>query len=205
MQEVVRLQEHVAELGVADPLIAAFQPRPHGVLADHLVDAEELADVAQELGEPHLAQPGRIVHEGDGAEPLVGSCEEVLDLGADGRGVALQRSGVEQDPFLVAAAGVADQAGPAADQSDHTMTGELKPAHVGELQQAADVQAVGRRVKADVRGEKVVVELVREVGRGRLVDQPAPRQVVRERGPRHTCQLRTRSPIVRACSRRGSS
>ena len=47
LQEVVGLQDLVAELGVADP--ARFQPGPDRLPAEHLVDREVLADVAEEL------------------------------------------------------------------------------------------------------------------------------------------------------------
>ena len=46
--EVVGLQQHVAELGVRDAVLAV-DAAAHGVLGDHLVDREVLADVAEEL------------------------------------------------------------------------------------------------------------------------------------------------------------
>ena len=46
VQEVHRLEQHVAELRVAD---ARLQPPPHRVPGEHPVDREVLADVAQEV------------------------------------------------------------------------------------------------------------------------------------------------------------
>ena len=63
VQEVVGLQEHVAELGVADALLAVLEPRAHRVLLDHRVDREVLADVAQHLEVAELLEPVGVVHE----------------------------------------------------------------------------------------------------------------------------------------------
>ena len=52
LEEVVRLQQHVRELGVRDPLLARLEARLDGVALDHLVDREVLADVAQEVQQP---------------------------------------------------------------------------------------------------------------------------------------------------------
>ena len=46
VEEVHRLQQHVAELGVADP---GLEPAAHDVAGQHPVHREVLADVAQEV------------------------------------------------------------------------------------------------------------------------------------------------------------
>ena len=56
----------------------------------------------------------------------------------------------EQLPRLVAAGRVADLGGAAAHQHDGPMSGSLQVAQQHDLHEAADVQAVGRRVEADV-------------------------------------------------------
>ena len=66
----------------------------------------------------------------------------------------------EQVAFLALAAGVADHAGGPADQGDGPMPGLLKPPQDHQGHQVADVQAVGRRIEADV-------------DRPRLLGQPA--------------------------------
>ena len=48
-EEVVGLQQHVAELGVGDPLVRALEAALDRLLGHHLVDREVLAHVAQEL------------------------------------------------------------------------------------------------------------------------------------------------------------
>ncbi len=61
-QEVVGLQQHVAELGERQALLA-LQPRLDRVLGRHVVDGEVLADVAQELDQVELAQPVGVVEQ----------------------------------------------------------------------------------------------------------------------------------------------
>ena len=46
--EIVRLQQHVAELRVGDAGAGAIEPYAHGVALHHGVDGEVLAHVAQE-------------------------------------------------------------------------------------------------------------------------------------------------------------
>ena len=47
--EVERLQQHVAELGVADADFAVFHAGADAFLGDHLVDGKMFSDVAQEI------------------------------------------------------------------------------------------------------------------------------------------------------------
>ena len=76
VEEVQRLQQDVAELGVAD---AGFQTRPHHVAGQHPVDREMLADVTQEVDRRHSG-PVVVVDHGGRVGPLEG--EERLDLAA---------------------------------------------------------------------------------------------------------------------------
>ncbi|CAB5009711.1 unannotated protein [freshwater metagenome] len=52
MPEIVGLEQHVAELGVRDAVLA-LDPAAHGVLGGHLVHREVFANVAQELEHRH--------------------------------------------------------------------------------------------------------------------------------------------------------
>ena len=60
-QEVVGLQEHVAELGVADALVRSFEAGLDRFLAHHLVDREVLANVAQELERREMASQSALL------------------------------------------------------------------------------------------------------------------------------------------------
>ena len=60
--EVVGLEEHVAELGERDPLVAS-QAGADRLLAQHGPDGYVLADVAEELQDPHVLGPLPVVHQ----------------------------------------------------------------------------------------------------------------------------------------------
>ena len=112
VQEVVRLQDHVAELGVADPLLAALEARRDRVARDHLVHTEVLADVAQHVEVRHAAQPIDIVDDLGRARPR--EVEEAVEdplLAAD---IVLDHLAGLQLPLGALAARVADQARAAA-------------------------------------------------------------------------------------------
>ncbi|KAG7666465.1 hypothetical protein KSW81_008414 [Nannochloris sp. 'desiccata'] len=69
--KVEALQDLVAELGVADALVAV-EARAHGVFLEHRADAVVLADVAQELDRAHRRRPVEVVDELRGIRPLEG-------------------------------------------------------------------------------------------------------------------------------------
>ena len=146
MEEVVGLQEHVAELLVGDALLP-LEAGPHRVLGHHLVDPEVLADVAQEVGEAQLPQPLGVV------DHLDLGAEDALDLGPDAGGVGLDLLGRHRRALGVLAAGVAHQRRAPAEEDDGPVAGPLEPGHHHQRQQAADVEAVGGGVEADVEGE----------------------------------------------------
>ena len=59
--EVVGLEEHVAELGERDPLVAS-QAGADRLLAQHGPDGYVLADVTEELQDPHVLGPLPVIH-----------------------------------------------------------------------------------------------------------------------------------------------
>ena len=91
------------------------------------------------------------------ASPLA-EVQEALELGADARQVGRQLLVGEQGPLLGLAARVADHAGPAAGHGDGPVPGQLQAPQVADLEQVADVQAVGGRIEAAVGGQPVGVQ-----------------------------------------------
>ena len=65
MDEIVGLQQHVAEFGVADAAFA-LQAAFDRIFGEHHVDGEMLADVAQEFQVAERAHPVEVVHEHGG-------------------------------------------------------------------------------------------------------------------------------------------
>ncbi len=177
-EEVVGLEQAVGEFGVGDALVARLQADAHRVPGHHGVDREVLADVAQEADEVELAQPFEVVDQ-QGAAISAGAArpgaevEEALELAAQTGEVGRDLLASQHRPFGIPARGVADQAGAAAHQGDRAVAGALQTGESQHRQQAPDVQAGGRRVEPDVGGEALLAHLVAQLGRGRLVDQPA--------------------------------
>ncbi len=163
LDEVVGLQQHVAELGVGDAL--ALEASPHRVAVEHDVDREVLADVAQELDRRHLRGPGQVVLD-DGAGGRLVELDEPLELAADpvgplGDGVG----GVER--ALAGLARIADHAGRAAGQHDRPMSGLLKPPQRQQRHQMAGVQARRGGVEARIDGDGSARPALRPARRGR--------------------------------------
>src|SRR5699024_4117521 len=68
VNEVIRLQQHVGELGVGDAV--GSEATLHGVAGKHRVQREVLAEVAQEVDDRHLADPVSVVDQRRGVQVL---------------------------------------------------------------------------------------------------------------------------------------
>ena len=178
--EVVQpLEQLVAELGVRDALVAG-EPRGDGVLLEHLVDPEVLADVAQEVQRRHPRGPVQVVHEDRGV--LAGGVEEraylLLDPRHPLRGLLL---GLQ--PTLRRRAGVTDETGRAADEADDPVPGALEVTQDDELDEVAEVQRGCGGVEPAVRSDRPVGECLAQRGLvGGLGHQPPPLQLVEDVG-----------------------
>ena len=186
VDEVVGLEEHVAELGVAQPAVGPFQAALDRVLGEHHVDGEVLADVAEELQVAEAAHPVVVVHQ-QGRMGAAVEVEKPLKLPLDRRHVRLEDLQGKQLALLALTARVADHPGRPAHQGDRPMPGLLKSPQDHQGHEVPHVETVGRRIEAGIdrprplhepRGQVLVV--------GRLIDQPAPaefgEQVVHEQG-----------------------
>ncbi len=139
MQEVVRLDQHVAELGVAETGFLPFEAGFHGVLLHHHVDAEGLADIAQKVEERPGLHPVGVVDDRYFVGPLVdalgadgeGAVEDSTNLRADAGEVPLDRVVVEEVALLALSGWITDEPGGSADQRDGIVT---VPPEMGEDQ-----------------------------------------------------------------------
>ncbi len=182
LEEVQRLQQLVAELRVGDPLLALQSPR-HGLLADHLVDPEVLADVAQEVQRRHRRRPVEVVDEdrrvcrvGIGPVEVEERPDQVLDPLDVRRRLLL---GLEH--ALGRRSRVTDQAGRPPDQADDPVTGALEAAQHDELDEVAEVQRRGRRVESAIRRDRSAREGLAQRGLvGGQRHRSAPLQLVED-------------------------
>ena len=174
MDEVVRLEQHVAELGIAQPAVGPFQPALHRLLRQHDVHREMLADVAEEIEEAETAHPVVVVRQDRGDVTAV-EVEEPLQLPGHALDVALEDLDREQLPLFAFAAGIANHPRGAAHHGDWPVTGPLEAPKDHQCHEVTDVQTVGRGIESDVHASRPFRENSRQIGIiGRLVDQPAP-------------------------------
>jgi hypothetical protein len=174
VEEVHRLEQHVAELRVADP---GLEPPSHDVALEHPVHREVLPDVAQEVDRGQARRPVVVVDDRGGVRAV--EADERLDLSAYPLAPVLDRIERVQRP-LGALLRVTDLPGGPADQQQRAVAGELQPAGHENLHEVADVQARGGGVEAHVigGGRPAVEQLTQLVEACRVLDEATPEQVV---------------------------
>ncbi len=153
-----------------------FSSRLRTESRDHLVHAEVFADVPQKVCQSQGPKPVGVVDH-DRLRLAGAEVDDPLRLPADARDVGLQHLRCEERPLRLPAAGVADEAGSAAHDRDRLVAGELHPAQPEQLDQPAQVQAVGGGVEAAVEDELLGRQQLAELGVGGLVDQATPLQL----------------------------
>ena len=168
-EEVVALQQLVAELGERDAGLHAFL---HAVLGHHVVDGDVLAHVADEIEEEVVLHPVVVV-EYLGTVDGVVEVEEARKLPLDAVDVVLYLVGGEQFALGGLEGGVANHAGGAADDGQRLVAGHLEVLEQHDGDEVADMEAVGGGVDADVGGGYFFVELLLGAGHD-VVNHTAP-------------------------------
>ena len=178
MQEVRRLQQHVAEFGEAE---ARFEPLLDRILGEHVRDREMLADVAQEVDQAELAQPVVVVDQlrrrsGPGVKsrnraswpPDPGDVAHQRLASSAGRGPPIGTTGRRSCPV------------PPPTSGDRPVAVALQVEQPEDRHEVADVQRIGGRVEAVV-GRDRAPGASRSARPGRLVlEHAAPRQLLEE-------------------------
>src|SRR5262245_27009239 len=179
MQEIERLQRHVAEFGETDPLLA-FQASLYRVFGNHVRECEVLADLAQPVDEAHRADPVVVVQHGRRVGRL--EVEVQLHLFANGLTVAVDLVECLQIAFVGAAARVADHSSCAADQQYHPMAGTLEMSQRHDRHNMAEMQTVGGGIKPGVNGYGLPIEVLAEFLVTYLCEKPAILQQLQQPG-----------------------
>ena len=142
--EVVALHDHVVEFKEAEPLL-------HTLLvalgAQHVVDREACADLAQKVHVVEVEQPVCVVHH---QRFVVREVDEALHLLFEAGGVVLDVLTGQHLAHIGSARGVADHGGAAADQGDRLVARHLQALHQRQRHEVPCRQAVRRAVKADI-------------------------------------------------------
>ena len=169
--EIVALHDHVVEFQEAQRLLAV-EPQLHRIEAQHAIDREVPADVAQEFDVLQLKQPVGIVdHEGRIGAPVV---QDVAEDALDAGDVGVDLLGRQQLALVVAEGWVAHHRGAAAHEADRLVARLLEPVEHGDGDEVADVDRRRRGVVADIAADRPFEgEGVEPFRVGDLVDESA--------------------------------
>ena len=179
VQVVVRLEQHVAELGVGD---SGIESRLHGLLLHHHIDAEVLADITEKGYQLLLHEPVGVVQDED-ARLLRVEVEQPRQLVALTAHVLPDLLLGKEGPLALLTARIANQARSPAHQHDRPVADQLKVAQQHQRHQVPDLKAgccgieaavhraatrgkMGREVPGGVVHEAAPLELGDEVGHG---------------------------------------
>ena len=133
--EVVALQQHVAELGERE---TALKPRLYALLREHVADGEVLPCVAKEIDQPKVAEPAEVIQQQRAALPR--EVDEISELRTDRGAVVVQRRSIQKIPFGRSARGVADHAGPSANECDGATTVQLESSQRKDTHQVPNME-----------------------------------------------------------------
>jgi hypothetical protein len=175
LQVVVRLKQHVRELGIRDAFLEASL---HRLLLHHVVHGEVLADVAHEADRAQREQPLRVVaHAGGGWSSEI---EKPLELIVNLSRVRFDHLGGHQLALSTLPARIADHPGARTDKGDGTVAAALQMNEPHHRHEIADVKAWRARIESAVRRNRASREGLLQPF-GVLIDQPAPFELIEDR------------------------
>ena len=157
VDEIIRLQEHVAKFGVAHAGIAPLQAGLHRILGEHHIHGKMLAHVAKEFQEAETAHPIVVVHQ-LGRTRFTVEVEKSPQLLLQGGNIGAEDLDVQQVAFFALAAGVADHAGRPAHEGQWPMPRLLKSPQQHHRHEVPHVHAVRRGIKANINRPRPLVE-----------------------------------------------
>jgi hypothetical protein len=150
VDEVVRLQQHVAELGVAHAAVGPFEPRADGILGQHHVDREVLAHVAKKIQVAERCIQSKLFGSTADIGPASKSRNRCICCCNPPRWPAAPRPTADSVPRSCR---WGRRSCPSLRRpGDRPMPGTLEPAQHQQRQQMAHMQALGRRIEPGVQG-----------------------------------------------------
>ena len=152
MQEVVALHDHVVEFKEAESLLHALLV---ALGAEHIVDREARAHIAEQFNVIELQQPVGVV---DKLCLALAKVDEFAHLLLEAFDVMLNGFGRHHLPEIGSAGRIADHRGAAADKGNRLVARHLKTLHQAERHEVSHVERIRRRVKPDVERRLAVVD-----------------------------------------------
>ena len=148
LQEVIALHEHIGELQETEPVF-----RRHAGLVTirrkHAVDGKLGTDVPHELNKIQMAQPVPVIHD---ERLALAEIQETGHLLFDTFHVMVNRFHGQHLTHIRFAGRIADHGRAAAHERDRLMAGPLHMRHGHDRNIMADMQAVRRGIKTDIKG-----------------------------------------------------
>ena len=142
--EIVSLHQHVGEFQEGKPVL---QPVDIASGAEHVVDRKLGSDVAHEFQEVQVPKPVGIV---DHQRLVLAEINEARHLLPEALAVVVDLLHRHHLAHVRPAGRITDHTGTAAHQRNRTIAGHLQPLHQAQRHKVAHMQAVCRRVKADI-------------------------------------------------------
>ena len=177
LHEIVGLEHHVVELDEAQILLA-LEPELDRILAQHAVDAEMTAIVAQERNVVQPVEPFGVVRK-ERVTLALAKSQELREGFPDSRDIGRDRFVIEELAGFILAGRIADLGRAAADQHDRAMAGLLQLPQHHDADEMPHMQARRRAVEADIAGDDLVAGKRIEPGLvGALVDVAAAGKLV---------------------------
>ena len=162
LDEVIGLQDHVVEFEERQRLLAV-EPESHGIESEHAVDGEMPADIAQEIDVVDLHQPVGVVDH-DRVAGAAAEFEIGREIAPDADEIVVDILWCQQLARFVLEGGVTDHRGAAPHQRDRPVAGLLQPVEHHDLDQRSRMQALRRRVEADIGAHRFLGEKLIEAG-----------------------------------------
>ena len=142
--EIVGLHNHVVEFKEAQAL---FHTLLVALGAEHIIDGEACADLAQKLDIVEVQQPVSVVDHDGLARP---EFDEALHLTLEAFGVVVDILLGQHLAHVGAAGGVADHGRAAADERDRLVARHLQTLHKRQRHKMTGGQGIRRAVEADI-------------------------------------------------------
>ena len=151
MVEVVTLDQLVGKLRKRQSVFP-FQTLFDGILGHHVVNCDQLAHISDEIKESEVTEPVIVIHHFCCIGEVRAEIEELHELITDPFQVFLKDFFAQHVAFLAFKTGIAHHSGSTTHKGNRFMTGLLKVNQEDNRNQAADMEGIGRGIKAHITG-----------------------------------------------------
>ena len=166
VEVVITLEELVGELGErhAFGTVLARKAALHRILRHHIVDGDELADIADEVKERKVLHPVVVVHQLGVVGSIALEVEELGQLLADTFLIVAKHRLIDKDALLRLARRITNHACGTTDQSVWLVSATLEMTQHHHTHEVSDVQGICGGVNTKVSRGHLLLELFFSAG-----------------------------------------